>query len=206
MAKFTRAEVRNILGEAHTEDLENRLIALHLGVVDPLKDQIQTYKADAEKLPAVQKELDDLKAQGDGGYKEKYEAEAKAHREYKQQVEGEKALKDKRAALDALLKDKVNIQRDEARTLILDAVKYDDIKLDEKGCISDADALAKSYGEKYASFVSKPGTKGTPPAVPPASGKNYGGMTRDDIMKIADRNERRIAIAQNLGLFNGSET
>ena len=90
MAKFTRAEVRSILGDAHTEDIENRLIALHLGVVDPLKDQIQTYKTDAEKLPAVQKELDDLKAQGDGGYKEKYEAEAKAHKEYKQKVEAEK--------------------------------------------------------------------------------------------------------------------
>ena len=76
MSKFSRADVRSILGDAHTEEMENRLVALHLGVVDPLKDQLQAYKADAEKLQAVQKELDDLKAQGDGGYKEKYEAEA----------------------------------------------------------------------------------------------------------------------------------
>ena len=73
MAKFTRAEIRNILGDACTEEIENRLVALHLGVVDPLKDDLTKYKADAEKLPGVQKELDDLKAAGDGGYKEKYE-------------------------------------------------------------------------------------------------------------------------------------
>ncbi len=51
MAKFTRAEIRNILGEACTEEIENRLVALHLGVVDPLKDDLTKYKADAEKLP-----------------------------------------------------------------------------------------------------------------------------------------------------------
>ena len=55
MAKFTRADIRRILGDAHTEDIENQLVALHLGVVDPLKDQIAQYKTEAEKLPAVQK-------------------------------------------------------------------------------------------------------------------------------------------------------
>lgn len=171
MAKFSRAEIRSILGEAHTEDLENRLIALHLGVVDPLKDQLQTYKTDAEKLPGVQKELDDLKAAGDGGYKEKYEAEAKAHKEYKNQIEAEKTTSLKRAALDAFLKEKVNIQRPEARALILDAVKYDSITLDDRSSVADADgALAKSYGEKYASFVSTESTQGTPPATPPGGG------------------------------------
>ena len=52
MAKFTRAEIRNILGDACTEEIENRLVALHLGVVDPLKDDLTKYKADAEKLNA----------------------------------------------------------------------------------------------------------------------------------------------------------
>ncbi len=199
MPKFARAEIRNILGDAHTEDLENRLIALHLGVVDPLKDQLQTYKADAEKLPGVQKELDDLKAAGDGGYKEKYEAEVKAYKEYKEQVENEKTRGLKRTALDTFLKEKVNIQREEARALILDATKYDDIKLDDKGSIADADALAKSYGEKYASFVSKPGAAGTPPSMPPSGGNVR--MTKEQIEQIKNPAERRAAIHANLDLF-----
>ena len=65
MAKFTRAEIRKIIGESCTDEIENQLVALHLGVVDPLKDDVTRYKADAEKLPGVQKDLDDLKAQGD---------------------------------------------------------------------------------------------------------------------------------------------
>lgn len=200
MASFTRAEIRNILGEAHTDDIENRLIALHLGVVDPLKDSLATYKATAEKLPAVQKELDDLKAAGDGGYKEKYEAEAKAHKEYKDQVEAEKTKGAKRAALEKLLKDKVNIQRPEARALILDAANYDDVKLDDKGGIADADALAKSYGEKYASFVSRGGAKGTDPNNPPSGGNTR--MTKEQIGQIKNPAERRAAIQANLDLFD----
>ena len=91
MAKFTRAEIRNILGDACTEEIENRLVALHLGVVDPLKDDLTKYKADAEKLPGVQKQLDDLKAAGDGGYKEKYEKEHSAFETYKSDVKAKES-------------------------------------------------------------------------------------------------------------------
>ena len=97
MPKFTRAEIRNILGDAHTEDLENRLIALHLGVVDPLKDQLQTYKTDAEKLPAVQKELDDLKKDG-GDWQKKYEKEHTDFEAYKTEQTA-KATKATKAAV-----------------------------------------------------------------------------------------------------------
>ena len=102
MAKFTRAEIRNILGEACTEEIENRLVALHLGVVDPLKDDLTKYKADAEKLPGVQKELDDLKAAGDGGYKEKYEKEHSAFETYKSDVTAKESKAAKEKAVRAL--------------------------------------------------------------------------------------------------------
>ena len=59
MAKFTRADIRAIIGESCTDDMENKLIALHLGVVDPLKDDVQRYKADAEKLPGLQRQLEE---------------------------------------------------------------------------------------------------------------------------------------------------
>ena len=84
MAKYTRAEIRSILGEAHTDDIENRLIALHLSVVDPLKDQLATYKADAEKLPGLQQRVDELEKAGSA-------AEVRAEFDaYKKQIEGEK--------------------------------------------------------------------------------------------------------------------
>ena len=106
MAKFTRAEIRNILGDACTEEIENRLVALHLGVVDPLKDDLTKYKADAEKLPGVQKELDDLKAAGDGGYKEKYEKEHSAFEAFKTDITAKESKAAKERAVRAYFESK----------------------------------------------------------------------------------------------------
>ena len=61
-----------------TEEQVATIIEAHTDTVDGLKDLIATYKADAEKLPDIQKELNDLKKEGaDGGYKAKYEKEHK---------------------------------------------------------------------------------------------------------------------------------
>lgn len=199
MAKFTRAEIRNILGDAHTEDLENRLIALHLGVVDPLKDQLQTYKTDAEKLPAVQKELDDLKAQGDGGYKEKYEAEAKAHKEYKQQVESEKETARNDADVLAICKE-AGIARESSLRLIVKDFDRSKIERDKDGNITNRDKLLETVKADYADFVASPSDRGTPPANPPSGGgTSY--KSRAEIMKITDTAARQKAIAENLSLF-----
>ena len=104
MAKFTRADLRRILGEAHTEDIENQIVALHLGVVDPLKDQIATYKNDAERLPVVQKELDDMKAAGDGGYKK--QDEHAAFEKYKGDITAKEARTAKEKAVRAYYENK----------------------------------------------------------------------------------------------------
>ena len=199
MAKFTRAEIRNILGDAHTEDLENRLIALHLGVVDPLKDQLQTYKTDAEKLPADQKELDDLKAQGDGGYKEKYEAEVKAHKEYKQQIESEKETSRTDADVLALCKE-AGIARESSLRLIVKDFDRSKIERDKDGNISNRANLLEAVKADYADFVGTPGNQGTPPATPPTGGGSA--MTKEQILGIKDAKERQQAIAENIDLFN----
>ena len=197
MAKFTRADIRAILGEAHTDDIENRLIALHLGVVDPLKDQLQTLKADAEKLPGVQKELDDLKA-GDGGYKEKYDAEVKAHKAYRDQVETEKTNASKTTAVRAVLK-AAGVNREEFADLLLGKVDLSKVELDGDK-VKDADGLIAPLKDSYAGCFGIVTDKGTPPANPPAGGGK--GMTREDILAIKDPAEQRVAIAQNLDLFN----
>ena len=139
MAKFTRAEIRKIIGESCTDEIENQLVALHLGVVDPLKDDVTRYKADAEKLQGVQKELDALKAQGDGGYKAKYEAEHKAFGEYKANVDAEKTTAAKEKALsDILLKIGISEKRvsSVARLAKGDGL-LDKLELDDKGAIRD---------------------------------------------------------------------
>lgn len=201
MAKFTRAEIRNILGEACTEEIENRLVALHLGVVDPLKDDLAKYKADAEKLPGVQKELDDLKAAGDGGYKEKYEKEHSAFETYKSDVTAKESKAAKEKAVRAYFESKnitgANLDLamrgcgEEMAALELDGEKIKDTK--------SLDALVDGT---YKGLVSKQTVR-----LDTGARFNGGGkpMTKDEIMQITDRAERRAAIAANMDLFRKEE-
>ena len=80
-----------------TDEQVDTIIEAHTDTVDGLKEQVNTYKADAEKLPNVQKELDDLKAAGDGGYKEKYEKEHSDFEAFKADITAKesKAAKEK---------------------------------------------------------------------------------------------------------------
>ncbi len=59
-------------GMGLTDEQVDTIIEAHTDTVDGLKADVSKYKSDAEKLPDVQKQLDDLKEAGDGGYKEKY--------------------------------------------------------------------------------------------------------------------------------------
>ena len=201
MAKFTRAEIRNILGEACTEEIENRLVALHLGVVDPLKDDLAKYKADAEKLPSVQKQLDDLKAAGDGGYKEKYEKEHSAFEAFKTDITAKESKAAKEKAVRAYFESKnitgANLDLamrgcgEEMAALELDGEK-----------IKDTKALDALVDGTYKGLVSKQTVR-----LDTGARFNGGGkpMTKDEIMQITDRAERRAAIAANMDLFRKEE-
>lgn len=201
MAKFTRAEIRNILGDACTEEIENRLVALHLGVVDPLKDDLTKYKADAENLPRVQKELDDLKAAGDGGYREKYEKEHSAFEAFKTDITAKESKAAKEKAVRAYFESKnitgANLDLamrgcgEEMAALELDGEKIKDTK--------SLDALVDGT---YKGLVSKQTVR-----VDTGARFNGGGklMTKDEIMQITDRAERRAAIAANMDLFRKEE-
>ena len=207
MAKFTRAEIRNILGDACTEEIENRLVALHLGVVDPLKDDLTKYKADAEKLPGVQKELDDLKAAGDGGYKEKYEKEHSAFEAFKTDITAKESKAAKEKAVRAYFESK-NITGsnldlamrgcgEEMAALVMDGDK-----------IKDTASLDALIDGAYKSLVYTEHTQGANPATPPT---NSGGakLTRSDIYKKDERGryvmstaDRQKALAENPELLN----
>lgn len=207
MAKFTRAEIRNILGDACTEEIENRLVALHLGVVDPLKDDLTKYKADAEKLPSVQKELDNLKAAGDGGYKEKYEKEHSDFEAYKSDITAKESKAAKEKAVRAYFESK-NITGsnldlamrgcgEEMAALVMDGDK-----------IKDTASLDALIDGAYKSLVYTEHTQGANPATPPT---NSGGakLTRADIYKKDDKGryvmstaDRQKALAANPELLN----
>lgn len=186
MAKFTRAEIRKIIGESCTDEIENQIVALHLGVVDPLKDDITRYKADAEKLESVQKELDGLKSKGDDGYKAKYESEHQAFEDYKTSVAAEKTTAAKEKALETALK-KVGIA-DKRLQSVARLCKGDGLleklELDDKGAIKDSDKLEASLKESYSDYIVKTSTQGANTPNPPAGNGGSGSITADAFKKM----------------------
>lgn len=193
MAKFTRAEIRAIIGEACTDEIENKLVALHLGVVDPLKDDLQKYKTEAEKIPGIQKQLDEASKGGD--YKEKYE-------QLQAQIEGEKTQRAKEKAARAHLKSK-GITDDASLDLAMMAASGEISKLEMDGeKIKDTkglDGLLSGTLSKLVTHSEVEGTK-TPNPAGTGGGKNYGDIYKKDehgryIMSTA---ERQKAIAEKM--------
>lgn len=182
------------------EKLEE-IISAHVETVDALKEERDKYKADAEKLPGVQQELDDLKqAGGNNGdaWKTKHDALKAEFDQYKADVEKEKTTTKKKDAYKALLKDS-NVL-DNSIDAILKVTNFDDINLDDSGNLKDSDKLKESIAKEWAGFISKSEQRG---ADTPKPLNNTGGSykTKAEIMAIKDRTERRKAIAENPSLF-----
>lgn len=189
------ALTRKMLKAMGIEDEKiDQIIDAHTETVDGLKG----YKADAEKLADVEKELEALKAKGDGGYKQKYEDLKTEFENFKGEIETAKKLEAKKTAYREIVKDAGLSEKG-----IEKALKYTDwdkIELDADGKVKDSKELLKELKEEWAEYVIKEGSEGAKTETPPA---NQGGskMTKEEILKIKDTTERQKAMAENHELF-----
>lgn len=186
-------------GMGLTDEQVETIIEAHTESTDGLKSQLTQYKTDAEKLPGVQKELDDLKAAG-GGYKEKYEAEKTAHEEYKQKIAAEKAEERDKADIYAMARE-AGVERESFLNMIQKIFDRSKIQRSEDGAVSNRAELVNAIRAENPDCIATTSTIGTPPVNPPSGGKSNKSMTRDEIMSIKDTSERQRAIAENLDLF-----
>lgn len=179
----------------------DQIIDAHSETVDALKADRDTYKEDAAKLAAVQKELDALKAKGDDGYKAKYEAEKAAHDALKADIAAKETKKAKTDAYRELLKG-ANIDEKRIATILrAEAPTIDKIELDADGKIKNAEQYTESIKSDWADFIVTQSAKGANTATPPANGGAATTKTKEDILKIKDAGERQKAIAENPTLF-----
>lgn len=197
-------------GMGLTEEQQDTIIEAHTDTVNGLKADVDRYKADAEKLPGVQKELDELKGKGDDGYKEKYESEHKAFEDYKKTVDAEKTTAAKEKAVEAVLK-KIGVSEKRLQSVAKLAKAdglLDALELDDDGAVKEADKLEKSLKDSYSDYIVTTSTQGANTANPPA---NSGGakLTMADIYKkdekgryVMDYEARLKAIEENLNNQN----
>ena len=180
-------------GMGLTDEQVDTIIEAHTDTVDGLKADVSKYKADAEKLPGVQKQLDDLKAAGDNGYQEKYEKEHKAFEDFKANVTAKESKAAKEKAVRAYFESKnitgANLDLamrgcgEEMAALELDGEKIKDTK--------SLDALVDGT---YKGLVSTTQTKGANPANPPTN--TGGAKTREDIYKKDDKGRYVMSTAE----------
>ena len=174
-----------------TEEQVESIIEAHTETTNALSG----YKADAEKLAAVQKELDELKG-ADGGYEARYAALQKEFDAYKADTEAKAAAAEKAALYRAALKAAgVDEKRYDAimRATDLSAICVRDGKLtDEAGVL---EAIKKDWGD----FIPETTTAGTRVERPPVN--TGAGLTREQILSIRDPAKRQKAIAENIDKF-----
>lgn len=189
-------------GMGLTDEQVDTIIEAHTDTVDGLKEQVRNYKDSAEKLSDVQKELDELKAAGDGGYKEKYEKEHKAFEDFKKEREAKDTRAAKEQAVMEYLKSK-NVQDANLKLALRSlSAEIDGAEL-ENGKLKDSKAFDDLLSGELSGLVTTTTEKGTgTPANPPAnSGKT---MTKADIYKKDDKGryvmsaaERQKALMEN---------
>lgn len=186
-----------------TDEQITAVMDSHAEVVDALKSQRDGYKADAEKLPEVQKQLDALK--GAEEYKAKYEKEHDSFEKYKAKILADAESAKVRDAYRKLLTDeKVSEKRLDA---VLRLTDFSGMKLAEDGTLEDADKLRKGIRDEWSDYIVTEKTIRENVATPPVN-QGGGKITRDDIFKrdehgryVLSTEERQKAIAENPQAF-----
>lgn len=185
-------------------DKVDEIIAAHTEVTDALKEERDKYKADAERLPDIEKRLAEAekKVEGNDPYKEKYEALQKEYDDYKAEVTNKETTAKKESAFRGILKE-IGIP-EKRMDSVIKVSDINGIELTENG-IKDAETLKAKLKEEWSDFIATKSTEGAPSANPPSNtGKTT--MTKEQIRAIADPIARQKAMADNPTLFGLPES
>lgn len=193
-------------GMGLTDEQVDTIIEAHTDTVDGLKADVSKYKTDAEKLSDVQKELDELKAKGDDGWKERYDNLKGEFDKYKTDVQ-EKETHDKKVEAYRAILQEANL----SEKGIEKAVKYadwDKIELDSDGKLKGANDHIKAVREEWAEYVTTTTTTGAKTSTPPVN-NGSAKLTKAEIYAKDEHGryklstaERQKALAENPELLN----
>ena len=185
---------RLLKGMGLTDEQMDTIIEAHTDTVDGLKADVAKYKADAEQLPKVQRELDTLKAAGDGGYQEKYEKVKKDFDDYKAEVSTKETKAAKEKAVRAYYESKGITGKSLDIAIRGSGAEIDALELDGDK-IKDTSALDELVKGTFSGLVSTTQTRGAQTSNPPAN-NNGGAMTKADIYKKDDHGRYVLSAAE----------
>lgn len=185
-----------------TDEQRESILEAHADTVNEIKAERDRLRSDADKLAEVQKELDDLKAAGDGGYKEKYEKEHKDFEDFKTA----QAQKESQAAKEKAVRSYYESKGITGKNLDIairgSGAEIAALELDG-GSIKNPSVLDELVKGTFSGLVVTTTTKGAETAKPPAT--TGGRMAREDIYKKDEKGryvlstaERQKALAEHM--------
>ena len=166
-----------------TDEHVDSIIELHSQTVDGLKEQVKTYKADAEKLTNVQKELDALKAAGDGGWEEKAKDFEKKYNDLVAENKNKETKAAKESAAKAFFESKGITGNSLEIAMRGSSAEIAALDLDGEK-IKDSSALDALVNGTFKALVSTTTTKGANIPNPPVTTPNKA-YSADDIRKMS---------------------
>ena len=187
-------------GMGLTDEQVDTIIEAHTDTVDGLKADVSKYKTDAEKLSDVQKELGELKAKGDDGWKEKHDKLKGEFDKYKGDIEAKETKANKEKAVRAFYESRGITGKNLEIAMRGSRAEIDGIELDGDK-IKDNSALDALVKGDFSGLVATTTTKGANTANPPANNGGKTGKTKEEIMAIRDPAVRQAEIAKNPEAF-----
>lgn len=158
-----------------TDEQVTAIVEAHSESLEGIKAERDKYKADADKLPKVQKELEEAKAAAkDSG---EYDKLKKEFDDYKAEVAGKELHAKKAEILKEIAKDAGLSEAGIAKVL-----KYQDfekIELDDKGAAKDKAQLLKDLKAEWPEYITTTGKKGADTGNPPAGSAGSAGSSED---------------------------
>ncbi len=164
-------------------DKIDEIIDAHTETVDALKNERDRYKVNAEKLPEVQQELDDLKKQQPSeDYKKKYDDLKVEYDGYKADIAAKETSAKKQAAYRKLL-EKAGVSKKRIDSVIR-VSDVDGIELDADGNAKDSDEKVDAIKKEWADFIVKEDTHGAKTPKPPKE-DGEGGDSKSRAAEVA---------------------
>lgn len=190
--EHTLALTRKLLEGMGIEDKAiESIIEAHSETVNGLKADRDKYKEQAQKVPDLQKKLEEAEAASGSGdeWQQKYEDEHQAFEDYKVQVATEKAEADKAQAYRGMLMGAgIDPKRIDAIMRVTDLRQVEM----EDGKLKDTEKLQESAKQEWSDFVVKSNTQGSNPATPPTKpSPNVEGGDPEVARRMQERYERR---------------
>lgn len=181
--------VKLLKGMGIEESQIETIIEAHTDTVNGLKADRDKYKEQAERVPDLQRKLEEAEeaiAESED-WKAKYEGERKALKDYQAKVDGEKAEAAKAKAYRDMLKAaNVDPKRIDTIMRVTDLTKVEM----EDGKLKDSDKLTESAKTEWADFIVKTKTDPSTPATPPKGFKTVEGADPDIAKRMQERHER----------------